>query len=348
MGGGPSGAACAYWLAEAGHDVVIVEKKTFPRVKTCGDGLTPGRSSSSTTWAWPTCWPATTASRACARSPSGGRWSCEWPDRPGYPPPRLRHHPPRPRPAGGRAGREGRRHRVAGRRGPRAADGGGRAAGRAGEGQGRRRAARGPGHATWWSPTGPTPASGGRWAPSATARTPGHGHPGLLHVAPSRGAVDRVAPRRARPGRQRPARLRVDLPGGRRPGERRHRPAVHVQPVEGGQHLPAHGGLRGLRPGVLGHLARDVVRAAHRRAPAHGAGRGAVGRGRRGWHGRRRRAPSTRSTARASPTPTRPGGRRPTRLGTALATGDAMALQALRGQAAGRVRPVLQAWPGRS
>ena len=41
VGGGPSGAACAYWLAEAGHDVVLVEKKHFPRVKTCGDGLTP-------------------------------------------------------------------------------------------------------------------------------------------------------------------------------------------------------------------------------------------------------------------------------------------------------------------
>jgi len=41
VGGGPSGAACAYWLAEAGHDVLIVEKKHFPREKTCGDGLTP-------------------------------------------------------------------------------------------------------------------------------------------------------------------------------------------------------------------------------------------------------------------------------------------------------------------
>src|SRR5256885_6965143 len=36
-----SGAATAYWLAEAGHDVVVVERKTFPREKTCGDGLTP-------------------------------------------------------------------------------------------------------------------------------------------------------------------------------------------------------------------------------------------------------------------------------------------------------------------
>ena len=41
VGGGPSGSACAYWLAEAGWDVALVEKKVFPREKTCGDGLTP-------------------------------------------------------------------------------------------------------------------------------------------------------------------------------------------------------------------------------------------------------------------------------------------------------------------
>jgi geranylgeranyl reductase family protein len=41
IGGGPSGSSCAYWLAEAGWDAVVVEKKHFPRVKTCGDGLTP-------------------------------------------------------------------------------------------------------------------------------------------------------------------------------------------------------------------------------------------------------------------------------------------------------------------
>ena len=41
VGGGPSGSSCAYWLAEAGWDVVLVEKKVFPREKTCGDGLTP-------------------------------------------------------------------------------------------------------------------------------------------------------------------------------------------------------------------------------------------------------------------------------------------------------------------
>ncbi|MDQ1372866.1 MAG: menaquinone-9 beta-reductase [Actinomycetota bacterium] len=41
VGGGPAGASCAYWLAEAGHDVLLLEKKRYPREKTCGDGLTP-------------------------------------------------------------------------------------------------------------------------------------------------------------------------------------------------------------------------------------------------------------------------------------------------------------------
>ena len=41
VGGGPTGSSCGYWLAQAGWDVVVVEKKEFPREKTCGDGLTP-------------------------------------------------------------------------------------------------------------------------------------------------------------------------------------------------------------------------------------------------------------------------------------------------------------------
>ncbi|MGZ0228672.1 MAG: geranylgeranyl reductase family protein [Acidimicrobiales bacterium] len=41
IGGGPAGAATAYWAAKSGLDVVFVERKVFPRVKTCGDGLTP-------------------------------------------------------------------------------------------------------------------------------------------------------------------------------------------------------------------------------------------------------------------------------------------------------------------
>ena len=41
VGGGPGGSAAAHWLARAGHEVVLVEKKEYPREKTCGDGLTP-------------------------------------------------------------------------------------------------------------------------------------------------------------------------------------------------------------------------------------------------------------------------------------------------------------------
>src|SRR5579871_3581925 len=41
VGAGPSGAAAAYWLATRGRRVAVVERKHFPRDKTCGDGLTP-------------------------------------------------------------------------------------------------------------------------------------------------------------------------------------------------------------------------------------------------------------------------------------------------------------------
>lgn len=41
IGAGPGGSAAALWLARAGHDVTLIEKKRFPRDKTCGDGLTP-------------------------------------------------------------------------------------------------------------------------------------------------------------------------------------------------------------------------------------------------------------------------------------------------------------------
>ena len=41
VGGGPAGAATAHFLASRGHSVLVCERKTFPREKTCGDGLTP-------------------------------------------------------------------------------------------------------------------------------------------------------------------------------------------------------------------------------------------------------------------------------------------------------------------
>jgi geranylgeranyl reductase family protein len=41
VGGGPAGSTAAYHLAQAGLDVAVAEKSTFPREKVCGDGLTP-------------------------------------------------------------------------------------------------------------------------------------------------------------------------------------------------------------------------------------------------------------------------------------------------------------------
>ena len=41
VGAGPSGATTAYYLAQAGLDVLLLEKARFPREKVCGDGLTP-------------------------------------------------------------------------------------------------------------------------------------------------------------------------------------------------------------------------------------------------------------------------------------------------------------------
>ena len=41
VGAGPAGSATAYYLAQAGLDVLVLEKSRFPREKVCGDGLTP-------------------------------------------------------------------------------------------------------------------------------------------------------------------------------------------------------------------------------------------------------------------------------------------------------------------
>ena len=41
VGAGPAGSTTAYHLAQAGLDVIVLEKTAFPREKVCGDGLTP-------------------------------------------------------------------------------------------------------------------------------------------------------------------------------------------------------------------------------------------------------------------------------------------------------------------
>lgn len=41
VGAGPGGSAAAWFLARSGRRVAVLDKKRFPRPKTCGDGLTP-------------------------------------------------------------------------------------------------------------------------------------------------------------------------------------------------------------------------------------------------------------------------------------------------------------------
>ena len=41
VGAGPAGSTTAYYLAQSGLDVLLLEKSRFPREKVCGDGLTP-------------------------------------------------------------------------------------------------------------------------------------------------------------------------------------------------------------------------------------------------------------------------------------------------------------------
>lgn len=41
IGGGPAGSSIALRLAQAGHDVIVVEKRATPRHKACGDSLSP-------------------------------------------------------------------------------------------------------------------------------------------------------------------------------------------------------------------------------------------------------------------------------------------------------------------
>jgi geranylgeranyl reductase family protein len=40
IGAGPAGSTCAYYLGKKGHNVLLLEKKKFPRDKICGDAFT--------------------------------------------------------------------------------------------------------------------------------------------------------------------------------------------------------------------------------------------------------------------------------------------------------------------
>ena len=41
VGGGPAGSSCAWGLRYAGLDVLVVDRKAFPRDKVCAGWITP-------------------------------------------------------------------------------------------------------------------------------------------------------------------------------------------------------------------------------------------------------------------------------------------------------------------
>ena len=71
VGGGPAGAATGYWLAQAGHRVLVVEKKHFPARRPAATASPPARFASSKTWASPARSPGRCATTVCGRSPTG-------------------------------------------------------------------------------------------------------------------------------------------------------------------------------------------------------------------------------------------------------------------------------------
>jgi len=85
VGGGPSGAAAAYWLSLAGHSVAVIEKKEYPREKTCGDGLTPRSIFELQSMGFDFDVPELHRINGLRSYGAGSMIEMEWPDHPEYP-----------------------------------------------------------------------------------------------------------------------------------------------------------------------------------------------------------------------------------------------------------------------
>ena len=229
VGGGPAGSSCAYWLADAGWDVVVVEKKHFPRVKTCGDGLTPRAVRQLADMGLEDALAGSHKYSGLRAYGFGQSLEMQWPEHPNFP----------------SYGYTITRHDLDGLVADRAVKAGAtlltgtevvspdldEAAApssdpphpdrRHGQGQGRWRLAR---HRGPLRPGGRRgqlaggPHAGHRAPPRPPAR---HGPARLLLLGPPRRPLHRVAPRHPRRRRHHGPRLRLDLPHGRRAGQRR-------------------------------------------------------------------------------------------------------------------------------
>lgn len=85
VGGGPGGSAAAHWLARRGHSVLLVEKKEYPREKTCGDGLTPRSIHELTEMGFDFDAPEFHKCAGLRAYAGGTMMELEWPDHPIYP-----------------------------------------------------------------------------------------------------------------------------------------------------------------------------------------------------------------------------------------------------------------------
>jgi len=86
VGAGPAGSSVAFFLANAGLDVLVLEKSRFPREKVCGDGLTPRAVKALTTMGVPIGeqdgWLRNRGLRIIG---GGGRIELPWPELSSYP-----------------------------------------------------------------------------------------------------------------------------------------------------------------------------------------------------------------------------------------------------------------------
>ena len=222
-------------------------------------------------------------------------------------------------------------------------------AGRGGQGQGQRREPARSGPATSWSPTAPTRASAGRSARPANGLPAGHGHPRLLREPDARRPVDRVAPSTCATATA----TRCPATAGSSrwataPSTSASACCRRSATARTSTRRTSWTEWAATAPGVLGHRPRRHARPAHRRAPADGRLGRPEGRARRGSSSATPPGRSTRSTARASTTPTRRGAWPPSCSTRRCATGDGLAAAALPDAARGRVRPVLQGGPAAS
>ena len=266
---------------EAGHRVLVVEKKRFPREKTCGDGLTPRAVRQLEDMGLGPQLSGSLRYDGLRSIAHGVTLELEWPEHPDFPDygyvVRRRDLDEMVADAAAGAGAEvwTGAEAVA----PLVDDGlvvGAR-------GAARRRRGAGAGPLRGGGRRRELPLRAGAGLRPRPHLSPRHGGAGLLHQPVPRRALDREPPRPPRPRRQPPPRLRLDLPGGRRHRERGRRPAVHVLGVEVDQHQHADGRVRRHRAGALGHLARDLVRRARPAGSCRPADRSRRTSARRGW-----------------------------------------------------------------